>query len=67
VNPSGVFQYGEFAPGAYKAYAFEDAALIEYRNPEVLNQYASKAVRVTLSAGEKTKVNLDLIPAGEGE
>lgn len=61
-NAYGVFQR-ELAPGAYKAYAFEDVEQIEYTNPDALEKYASQAVHVVLAVGETTNVTLDLIPA----
>lgn len=52
-------------PGDYKVFAFDSVEQIEYRNPDVLNQYSSKAARVTLTPSGKATASLDLIHTGE--
>ena len=38
---------------------------IEYSNPQVLRQYDSRAVRVSIAAGGNADVTVDLIQVGE--
>ena len=53
------------APGEYKIFAFDRLDGLEYSNPEVLGEYASKAAQVSLLPNEKTTVKVDLIQRGE--
>jgi hypothetical protein len=52
-------------PGQYLVLAFDHAENLEYSNPDVLQEYLSQAVRVTLIAGQTTKIKLDLISTEE--
>jgi Carboxypeptidase regulatory-like domain len=53
------------APGDYTVYAFDDVSALEYRNPDALSTYSSRAAHVTLAADGKTNVLLDLIHVEE--
>ena len=53
------------APGDYKLFAFDSVEQIEFRNPEVLDQYSSKAVQVTLTARGKANATLELVHTEE--
>jgi hypothetical protein len=55
----------DLAPGDYTIYAFDNVADLEYRNPDVLSAYSSRAVHVTLAPNGKTNVVLDLIHVEE--
>ena len=53
------------APGDYKLFAFDSVDQIEFRNPEVLDQYSSKSVQVTLTARGKANATLELVHTEE--
>ncbi len=55
----------DLAPGDYTIYAFDNIADLEYRNPDVLSAYSSRATRVTLAPNAKTNIVLDLIHVEE--
>lgn len=62
VNPDGGFAYPALAPGAYRLLAFDHEPLdFEYRNPEAVQAYDSKGTVVRLLAGQKERVQLQLI------
>jgi hypothetical protein len=46
------------APGEYDVYAFQDANRIEYANPEVLKNYASR--HISVSGSQTVSFKLDL-------
>lgn len=52
-------------PGDYLVLAFDNAESVEYSNPDVLQDYLSNAVRVTLTADQRAKVTIDAIRTGE--
>ena len=53
------------APGDYKLFAFDSVEQIEFRNPEVLDQYSSKSVQVMLTARGKANATLELVHTEE--
>ncbi len=53
------------APGGYRMFAVDSVEQLEYMNPEVLAQYASKAVQINLAPNGQTKVSLDVVHTGE--
>ncbi len=59
------FQFNGLAPGDYDLLALDRVDGLEYTNPEVLREYLSHGVRVTLHAGEKKTVSLELITRGQ--
>jgi len=64
-GPAGQFQFDDLAPGDYKLLAFDTIEGLEFRNPEALEPYLSKAVRITLSANQQASVNVERIQAGK--
>jgi hypothetical protein len=64
-GPAGQFQFDFLAPGDYSVLAFDSIEGFEFRNPEVLEPYLSKAVRVSLSAKEQTSVSVERIQRGK--
>jgi hypothetical protein len=62
---NGEFQFANLAPGEYKIFAFDSTWRLEYKNPDILGQYASRAASVTLSTNSKAKVTVDLIQTQE--
>jgi hypothetical protein len=61
VDASGEREYGGLAPGEYAVLAFDSIEGVEYRNPDFLAAYLSKAARVTLAANTTTSVSVELI------
>jgi hypothetical protein len=64
-GPAGQFQFESLAPGDYRLFAFDTVEGLEFRNPEVLASYLSRAVRVTLSPNEQARASVELIQAGK--
>ncbi len=54
-------------PGDYLIFAFDRVDGLEYSNPDVVQTYASQASHVTLTAGQKAQVSVDLIHIGKGD
>lgn len=52
------------APGNYKVYAFSTRDEIEYANPAVLEQYASRATQVSVTPGSTASIKIDPIRVG---
>ena len=67
-RPSDPFEFnlGMLAPGDYFVFAFDRIDNVEYSNPEVLQNYSSRAAHVTLSANQHVKVTLELIHTEDG-
>ncbi len=63
----GSFSVRGLAPGDYLVYALDRVDGMEYTNPETLQPYASQAAHVTLTAGQKAQVTVDLIHVGKGD
>jgi hypothetical protein len=51
-------------PGDYKVYAFDRIDHLEFRNPDALREYATKAVPITLGPDDKRSIKLDVITRG---
>ena len=64
-GPPPEFTLDSLAPGDYLIFAFDHAEGLEYSNRDVLESYASQAVRVTLSPSQRSKVALELIRTSE--
>ncbi len=64
-SPAGQFQFDSLAPGDYRLFAFDTVEGLEFRNPEVLASYLSRAVRLTLSPNEQASASVELIQAGK--
>jgi hypothetical protein len=64
-SPRGEFQLQGLAPGEYDVFAFDHADGLEYNNPEAMDEYASRALHVTLQPNDKKTVILELITRGE--
>lgn len=60
----GKFEIDGVAPGDYLLLAFDGMDHVDYENPEVLNQYLSKAQHISLQPHGITNVNLSLSPTG---
>jgi hypothetical protein len=53
------------SPGTYHVYALSSIDGLEYTNPQVMRNYPSKSV--TLEAGHKTDLTVDLTERGQNE
>lgn len=63
---NGEFHPGVIPPGAYRVLAFAGPQPeLEYRNSEAMSAYESKGIVIHLLAGQKERVRLPLISAGE--
>jgi len=59
------FQTGPLAPGTYKVFAFDSIDGLDYADPEVLTQYASRAASVTVAPNGSASVMVDVIHTGD--
>jgi hypothetical protein len=61
--PNETFTFGNIVPGNYRAMAFSQAHQnLPYRDPEAMKTYESKGQVIHLVAGQKTSVQLQIIP-----
>jgi len=63
VDASGHFAIHGIASGDYRAFAWEDAQSVAYREPAVMETIESLGVRVHLDEGDKQTLKLQLIAA----
>jgi Carboxypeptidase regulatory-like domain len=63
--PTGEFGIAGVAPGDYKLLGFDSVDGLEFRNPDVLAPYLSKAVRVTLQAREQATATVERVGMGK--
>jgi len=61
ISQGAGFEFVGLAPGEYKVLAFdrETFGALEFRNPDVLAPYLSKAVTVTLHPAEEATINIE--------
>jgi uncharacterized protein (DUF2141 family) len=59
------FLFTGIAPGEYKVLAFDSLDGLEFRNPEVLSPYLSKALAVMLPPNEITSIKVERISRGK--
>jgi hypothetical protein len=62
---AGQYQFDSLPPGDYRLLAFDTVEGLEFRNPEALASYLSRAARVTLSPNEQASVSVELIQTGK--
>jgi len=61
VTADGKFSSQRLAPGSYRVMAFKSAqSNLPYRDPEAMRAYDSAGQIITLTAGQKTKVQLQI-------
>jgi hypothetical protein len=63
--PTGEFGFISVAPGDYKLLGFDSVDGFEFRNPDVLAPYLSRAVRVTVQPHEQATATVERISAGK--
>jgi hypothetical protein len=59
------FMFTGLAPGDYRVLAFDSIDGLEFRNPEVMSSYLSKAAQVTLQPNELANVNVERVSVGK--
>jgi hypothetical protein len=64
VSEDGGFFIPSLAPGGYSMAVFDHLDDIEYRNPEVLNKYLSKAEHINLDSGQQLETTIDFTETG---
>jgi hypothetical protein len=64
-NTNSDVYFGFLPPGNYKVLAFDTLDGVDYGNPEVLAQYASKMGSVTVAPNGNASVAVDLIHVGD--
>ena len=63
--PGGDFLFDRVPPGDYKVLALDTVSDLEFRNPEVLGSYLSKASRITLEPGQQASLSLERVTVGK--
>jgi Carboxypeptidase regulatory-like domain len=63
--PTGEFGFISVAPGDYKLLGFDTVDGLEFRNPDMLAPYLSRAVRVTVQPHEQATATVERISAGK--
>jgi hypothetical protein len=63
--PGGDFIFDRVPPGDYKMLALDTVSDIEFRNPEALGPYLSKAARITLDPGQQASVSVERVTVGK--
>jgi hypothetical protein len=58
-------EFGDLAPGTYSVMLLDRADGLEYKDPEAMSAYSSKAAHVTLAPNQKMSVSAELIRAGK--
>ncbi len=61
----GSFSFDQVRPGDYFVLAIGQMDDLEYKNPDVLAPYLSRAAHVTVSPRQEVNVNLEIIPVGK--
>lgn len=61
----GEFQFDRIPPGDYKLLAFDSLDTLEYRNPEAIAPYLTRALHISLHSAEQSdRTNLERISVG---
>lgn len=60
----GSFSVDQVRPGEYSVLAIQQAGDLEYKNPDVLGPYLSRAAHVTVAPRQEVNINLEMIPSG---
>jgi hypothetical protein len=63
--PTGEFGFISVAPGDYKLLGFDSIDGLEFRNPDVLAPYLSRAVRVSIQPHDQTTATVERISIGK--
>jgi hypothetical protein len=60
-NSDGTYTFAYLPPGSYRAIAFEARHSANYRDPETLNKFATYVSSITISAGNKSSLDISAI------
>jgi len=58
-------ELSDMAPGDYSLVLVDRVQGLEFKNPDAMSAYLGKAARVTLSAGQKSSVTLEMVRVGK--
>lgn len=61
----GIYNYSNLPPGSYQVVAFEQRHSADYRDPATIAPFATHLRTITLAAGEKPTLDLDVVPEAE--
>jgi hypothetical protein len=64
-NAEGSYRYAHLPPGSYQAVAFAERYTADYSDPATLTPFATRVRAITIHAGEKPTLDLDVVPASE--
>jgi len=64
-SEQGIYSYSNLPPGSYQAIAFEQRHSADYRDPATIAPFATHLRTITLAAGEKPTLDLDVVPEAE--
>lgn len=64
-STDGSYHYAHVPPGSYQAVAFAERYTADYSDPATLVPFATRVRAVTISAGEKPTLDLDVVPTAE--
>jgi hypothetical protein len=62
---AGSFSFDQVRPGDYFLVAIQQPGEFEYKSPEVLAPYLSRAAHVTLPPRQEVMINLEMVPTGK--
>ena len=65
IESTGQFQFEQVRPGNYVLLAFDHFEDLEYRNPDVLDNYLSSGTRVSVPPGQSITASPELILMGK--
>ena len=60
IYDGGVMTWSNLAPGTYRVIAVEEGQSLEFRNPAAMERFVDKAATVSLSAGDKANVRVEV-------
>jgi len=64
-STDGSYSYAHIPPGTYQAVAFAERYTADYSDPATLVPFGTRVRAVTISAGEKPTLDLDVVPTAE--
>lgn len=64
-NNQGIYSYAHLPPGSYQAIAFEQIHPVDYTDAATLTPFTTHVRSITLNAGEKPTLDLDVVSEEE--
>lgn len=65
MEAAGSFSFDQVRPGEYSVLAIQQPGDLEYKNPDVLAPYLSRAAHVTVAPRQEVNINLEMISTGK--